>query len=200
MTEGGPRESGPVLRLRGTVAVRDGLGRVQPLPGGRGTELLVLLAVEGDWVSRDRLGALFWPDHAPSGARRNLRKVLHRLQVPAGLPPLQARESAVRWAVATDLHLRLRLEALVLPGVAYELSAQLLTSIGAASPDITRADFLHTAQLSVFLPPDLTMVGANGFLSELPGVGGGAVPEPGGLAFAGLAALVAARRVRRPRG
>jgi hypothetical protein len=52
----------------------------------------------------------------------------------------------------------------------------------------------------VFLPPDLTMVGANGFLSELPGVGGGAVPEPGGLAFAGLAALVAARRVRRPRG
>lgn len=97
------RASGSILRLRGAVAVRDAQGHVQPLSAGRGTELLVLLAVEGDWVSRDRLGAVFWPDHAATEARRNLRKVLHRLEVPAGLPPLQARESALRWPVPTDL-------------------------------------------------------------------------------------------------
>lgn len=95
------------------------------------------------------------------------------------------------------LHLRLWLEELVIPGVIYELSASLFSSIQVGSPDITSADFSHTAQLSVWLPPDYTMTGANGYLSDLPGVGGGAAPEPRGLAVAAFVALAAARGLRR---
>lgn len=58
------------------------------------------LALAGDWLRRDALALLFWPDHAPGAARRNLRKVLHRLGPDA---PLAQRDGALRCTAACDV-------------------------------------------------------------------------------------------------
>ena len=70
-------------------------------------QLLALLAHRGEWVSRERLSALFWPDHPADAARRNLRKVLHRLHELGSEvfaeTPVEEQGGALRWPVATDL-------------------------------------------------------------------------------------------------
>ena len=66
-------------------------------------QLLTLLGCQPDGWRRERLAALFWPDHDTAAARRNLRKLLFRLRDLPGLPPLQQPDGAVRWPVATDL-------------------------------------------------------------------------------------------------
>lgn len=80
------------------------LARPGPAVAERRIQLLAYLAVHaGQWLPRERLAALFWPERPPSEARRNLRKVLHEARsAVAGNPP-QASEHAVRWSVETDL-------------------------------------------------------------------------------------------------
>ena len=51
-----------------------------PLPAERRFQLLAYLATEDRWVARERLLALFWPDHTPAAARRNLRRLLFDLR------------------------------------------------------------------------------------------------------------------------
>jgi len=65
-------------------------------------QLLALLAVQsGQWVSRDRLAALLWPERPNTEARRNLRHVVFKArELAAGL---QASDHALCWDVATDL-------------------------------------------------------------------------------------------------
>jgi tetratricopeptide (TPR) repeat protein len=75
----------------------------RPLPPERPYQLLAFLAHHGDWVGRDRVAALFWPDHAPEAARRNVRKLLFRLREASGLPAVEERGPLLRWAVPTDL-------------------------------------------------------------------------------------------------
>lgn len=41
---------------------------------------IALLALHGDWIARDRLLALLWPDAAPAEAQHNLRVDLHRVR------------------------------------------------------------------------------------------------------------------------
>ncbi len=79
-------------------------------PGGavnfvaeRRFQLLAYLALEGGWVERDRIGALFWPDLEQAAARRNVRKVVHRARQSGWLRGLEARGEQLRWPVATDL-------------------------------------------------------------------------------------------------
>lgn len=67
-------------------------------------QLLALLALaDGQWVPRDRIAVLFWPDHGAPEARRNLRKVVFRARELDGAQGLQANEHALRWDVDSDL-------------------------------------------------------------------------------------------------
>ena len=64
--------------------------------------LLAYLAVTGSWVTRTRLATLFWPEHEPSSARTNLRKLLLEVRQ-LGLPNLEEAETGLRWCPSTDL-------------------------------------------------------------------------------------------------
>ena len=65
------------LLLFGSAVLGD---RVQgrPLPVDRRGCLLAYLASDGDWVDRDRLALLFWPESGEDRAKRNLRQLLLR--------------------------------------------------------------------------------------------------------------------------
>ncbi len=79
------RVHSPWLRLIGPPAWHHAGGELR-FAAERPYQLLALLAHGGDWVPRERLAALFWPDHGAEAARRNLRKVLYRLRDIGGLP------------------------------------------------------------------------------------------------------------------
>lgn len=75
-------------------------------PGGtvvfaaeRRFQLLALLALSADWVPREQVAQLLWPEHATPEARRNLRKVLLRAREVPGADTLEATEHALRWPV-----------------------------------------------------------------------------------------------------
>ena len=78
-------------------------GRSQPLAAQRRFQLLAFLGHQADWVSRDRLAGLFWPEQAAAAARSNLRKVLYRLRELPDAPLLEERAGALRWRVASDV-------------------------------------------------------------------------------------------------
>jgi len=94
------------LRLLGAPALVHAGGTLV-FAAERRFQLLALLAHRGEWVSRERLSAMFWPDHPAEAARRNLRKVVHRLHEldteVFGATPVEEQGGAMRWAVATDL-------------------------------------------------------------------------------------------------
>lgn len=100
----------PRLCLLGVPVWRPGASAAQPdlpLAPELRHQLLVLLACQGDGWRRERLAALFWPEHDSPAARRNLRKLLFRLAALAAerpdLPPLQQQGGLLRWPVATDV-------------------------------------------------------------------------------------------------
>ncbi len=65
------------LRLLGRLELQlDNQPRV--LLAGQVAQFLGYLAYHGNWVRRDEVIYLFWPDQEESVARRNLRKLLHR--------------------------------------------------------------------------------------------------------------------------
>ncbi len=67
-------------------------------------QLLAVLAVRsGQWVPRDELAALLWPEHANADARRNLRHVIFKARALAGVKGIEATEHALRWNISTDL-------------------------------------------------------------------------------------------------
>ena len=57
----------------------------------------------GEWVPRDRIAALLWPEHSNIDARRNLRNVVFKAREVPGTGQLEASEHALRWTVPTDL-------------------------------------------------------------------------------------------------
>ena len=68
----------PRMRLLGSPVLENAELDV-PFLAERSHQLLACLALRsGEWVTRDRLAALFWPEHASAEARRNLRKVIFR--------------------------------------------------------------------------------------------------------------------------
>lgn len=67
-------------------------------------QLLAVLAVRsGQWVPRDELAALLWPEHANADARRNLRHVIFKARTLPGVKDIEATEHALRWNIRTDL-------------------------------------------------------------------------------------------------
>lgn len=78
-------------------------GTWTPFRNERRFQLLAYLAVAGDWVGRDRLVALLWPELDEGKARRNLRKTVFQAREPAWAAALETEGDSVRWPVDTDL-------------------------------------------------------------------------------------------------
>lgn len=74
-----------------------------PLAAERPWQLLAWLGHHCDWVPREQLATLLWPEHGTEAARRNLRKVLFRLRQNPQLPVVEEQAGRLRWAVDTDL-------------------------------------------------------------------------------------------------
>lgn len=95
------------LRLLGQPGWRADEGVFHPLTPQRRHQLLAVLGYEGQWVSRDRLSALFWPDRPDRAARGNLRKVIHELRA-LGIDGLEEGPQGLRWPVDCDVTVFLR--------------------------------------------------------------------------------------------
>jgi DNA-binding SARP family transcriptional activator len=65
--------------------------------------LIAYLACRQDWVRRDELAALFWPQHQAEAARSNLRKVLLMAVRIPGAEMLERQDDLLRWRPQTDL-------------------------------------------------------------------------------------------------
>lgn len=92
----------PQLLLLGPVLLQHGGGPLL-LPAERRSQLLVVLALRPrQWVERERVAALLWPEHQPALARRNLRKVIFLARELPVADRLEVSEQALRWAAATD--------------------------------------------------------------------------------------------------
>lgn len=78
-------------------------GRAELLHAHKPVLLLVYLACRGDWVSRDELTGLFWPDSDEAGARHNLRSLLHRARRLPWANGLELETDWLRWQVSSDL-------------------------------------------------------------------------------------------------
>ncbi len=82
----------------------DVAGRIVPFAPERRFQLIGALALQsGQWVSRDRLAALLWPDHDAADARRNLRHVVFKARELVGGSVLEADEDTLRWTAASDV-------------------------------------------------------------------------------------------------
>lgn len=75
------------------------------LPRERPLWLLGYLAAQEDWVSREELVGLFWPEVEPASARNNLRQLLHRVRQMDGVEGLEADAGGVRWLAELDVRL-----------------------------------------------------------------------------------------------
>src|SRR5262245_29324070 len=62
-----------------------------------------VLAQRRDWLTRDQIVAVLWPDDAGAAARRDLRKLLFRARAKPWLGALEARADALRWLVDSDV-------------------------------------------------------------------------------------------------
>lgn len=79
----------------------------QPLPLTLPAALLVVLATQAGWMTREQLALVFWPDAAPADALHHLRTNLHRargLLAGWGLADaLQTERARLRLVLPTDL-------------------------------------------------------------------------------------------------
>lgn len=69
--------------------------------------LLAYLGYTSDWVSREQLAFLFWPDKPTKSARKNLRHLLGRVRsldfVKQGFVTVESEKETLRWLVTSDL-------------------------------------------------------------------------------------------------
>lgn len=94
------------LQLLGTARLQH-RGLVQELPDVALGYLLAVLGARGDWVAREELAALFWPEAAGEDAQRNLRvtlnRLVQRLQDWGGAELLVRERRRLRWLPGSDL-------------------------------------------------------------------------------------------------
>jgi DNA-binding SARP family transcriptional activator/predicted ATPase len=92
----------PALLLFGAPALR--AAPALSITSERRFQLLVMLALrDGEWIAREQLAALLWPDQPTADARRNLRHTLFKAREFPGTDGLEANDHALRWNVATDV-------------------------------------------------------------------------------------------------
>ena len=75
----------------------------QPLPKGKSSAVLYYLAYQGDWVSRDELLYLFWPDTSDKQARSNLRSLLSRSIGKLEYVSIETENDTICWQVKSDV-------------------------------------------------------------------------------------------------
>lgn len=66
-------------------------------------QLLSYLAYHGEWLGRERLAFLFWPDTDTAGSRQNLRGLLQRLRTLPFDPGVETTQQALRWSPLSDV-------------------------------------------------------------------------------------------------
>lgn len=66
-------------------------------------QLLAYLACKADWVSREHLAGVFWPETSSSAARKNLRHLIQRVRGLDWLTGFDAEVEHLRWRVASDV-------------------------------------------------------------------------------------------------
>jgi predicted ATPase/DNA-binding SARP family transcriptional activator len=94
---------GVELRLLGDPRIFDGADWIVA-PRDMRFALLAYLACAGDWVARERLAFLFWPDVDDAHAKRDLRFLLYRTKALGFCADLETQAGRVRWRVDTDVH------------------------------------------------------------------------------------------------
>lgn len=96
----------PQLQLFGPPALWVA-GQRHSLPASAPTWLLAALGLAGDWLSREQLQLLFWPDAPAADAQRQLRVTLHRsrqlLQAVGAEDALVAERTRLRLALGCDV-------------------------------------------------------------------------------------------------
>jgi predicted ATPase/DNA-binding SARP family transcriptional activator/tetratricopeptide (TPR) repeat protein len=92
----------PHVHLLGGATAELGSARVDFLPDKR-FQFLAVLAYSGTWMSREKLGFLFWPDVTTEHARHNLRQLLRRVQALGWVGSLEVERQRIRWPVSTDV-------------------------------------------------------------------------------------------------
>lgn len=66
-------------------------------------QCLGYLAWKGDWVSRDELAFLFWPDVDTARSRHSLRQLVRRVRGLPWAPALEPERDRLRWRTRTDV-------------------------------------------------------------------------------------------------
>ncbi len=94
------------LRLLGTPLALTGAQELA-LPSSKPVCLLYYLAVRGEWVTRDELALVFWPDSDEGSARHALRQLVYRVRGIAWADGLEVSSERLRWTVRCDVQ-RLR--------------------------------------------------------------------------------------------
>lgn len=86
---------------RSVVVLDD--GQVVELRPTMRNQALVYLACSDDWITRDQLAFLFWPDLPDVTARHNVRQLFKRIRQLDWLSGFDVVGDRVRWLVDTDL-------------------------------------------------------------------------------------------------
>ncbi len=74
------------------------------LPDNQALMLSAYLASQEDWVSRDALLSLFWPDEEEKTARHNLSQLLYQSKQQKWAKGLETERSRAKWQIMTDVH------------------------------------------------------------------------------------------------
>jgi len=65
--------------------------------------LLLYLATSSNWIERDRLSFLFWPETSERKSQQNLRRLIHRAKELPFSEKLEIEKTRLRWNVNSDL-------------------------------------------------------------------------------------------------
>ena len=91
----------PSAKLLSTPGIFLGEEKVE-VPRGKTSALLYYLAYQHDWVSREDILYLFWPDTEELKARNNLRQLLSAVRKLPFTDNLETNDQHLRWRIASD--------------------------------------------------------------------------------------------------
>ncbi len=92
----------PRLRLLGRARVSEGQQWLEA-PHDKRFALLVYLALSDDWVGRDKLALLLWPEVEEARAKNSLRSLVYRVRALSFAANLEVQPGSLRWRAETDV-------------------------------------------------------------------------------------------------